>query len=166
MNSIPSALLFLLLFAAGPGIAAASENELPADAAEALRSGSAVVIYSLEPYEPEGEEGTGSDRLHGFQVLGRAALDSTNTRKAVAEFETAIADWDGAVAMCFDPRHALRTESGGHTFDFLLCYDCNELAVYRDGAQVASIGIAGSPRVLDEMMAGLGLALSKTGDDD
>lgn len=166
MNSFPSALLFLLLSTAAPGISAASENELPADAAEALRSGSGVVIYSLEPYEPEGGEGTGSERLHGFQVLGRAALDPADARAAVAEFETAIAGWDGAVAMCFDPRHALRIESGGHTFDFLLCYDCNELAVYRDGAQVASIGITGSPRALDEMMAGLGLALSETGDDD
>jgi hypothetical protein len=163
MKHFSAALLCLLLLMPVPGAATALRNALPADAAEALRSASEAEIYSLEPYDSAVDEEADSSRLHGYLVLGKAALDPVSSRAAVAEFETAVANWNGLVAACFDPRHGLRTKSNGHTFDFLLCYDCNGLAVYRDGTHVTSIGVTGSPRVLDEMMEALGLVLSETG---
>jgi hypothetical protein len=163
MKHFSAALLCLLLLMPVPDACAALGNALPADAAEALRSASEAEIYSLEPYDSAVDEEADSSRLHGYLVLGKTALDPVSSRAAVAEFETAVANWNGLVAACFDPRHGLRTKSNGHTFDFLLCYDCNGLAVYRDGTLLTSIGVTGSPRVLNEMMEALGLVLSETG---
>src|SRR5690606_36458438 len=104
-----------------------------------------------------------SGHLHGYHILGRAILDAGDSRIAVEQLRLAVADWDGLVAGCFDPRHALRVVSGGHTYEFLLCYDCNGIAVFRDTVRLTTLGATGSPQVLNKLMKEKGLELSTTG---
>ncbi|HEV8577488.1 MAG TPA: hypothetical protein VGX68_00280 [Thermoanaerobaculia bacterium] len=134
-------------------------NALPAAAAQALHGAGQIVLYSLEPWE---QAGANEEVLYRFKVLGRKELDREQSAKAVAELEAAIAGWDGMVAMCFDPRHALRVKTAVHTYDYLLCYACHQLYVYEDGKLIKELGAAGSAKVLNELLSAAKIPLSKT----
>jgi hypothetical protein len=158
-NRLPHCIALILLLLSS-WVYAAERVKLPVDAAEALRSTAQVEIYSLEPLSRPDET---VEALYGYEVLGKATLPPEASRVALAEFEAAVPRWDGLVAYCFDPRHALRVVHNGETFDFVLCFDCNGLEVYKNGKYLVKVGIAGSPKVLNELMEGVGLALSQTG---
>lgn len=140
-------------------------NALPADAAEALHRADSAVLYSLEPWDEPVE---GRPALHGVHILGQARIEGENYQTAAAAFEKAVttADPDGPVAACFDPRHALRVVSGGHEYEFLLCYACAQIRVYRDGEVVASLRAAGSSKPMNALLAAMKLPLSKSYDED
>jgi len=131
------------------GVARGAPNVLPAPLGQVLDSASSVVLYSLEPIM---QQPGMRDQLDGFDILGKVNLDREETKICVATFEKAIADSNGQAMDCFDPRHALRVFSDGHNYDFLLCYACDHLAVYRDGRDVGGVSVAGSPGALNHLL--------------
>jgi len=40
----------------------------------------------------------------------------------------------------------------GHTYDFLICYACQTLEIYRDGRNLTTLHLAGSPKVLNQLL--------------
>jgi len=134
---------------------------LPWQALGALKSPQGAVLYSLEPlkWTPSGE-GT----LHGFTILGHTTLDAKQARRAADEFWNANKQWDGNGSDCFEPRHALRIIFGGHTYDFLLCFHCHELDVYRDDRKFTEVGASGSPQALNELLQECHLPVSHSDD--
>ncbi|MFT3807095.1 hypothetical protein [Arenimonas sp.] len=162
MNKTVFSCLCLLWLAMSAPAHAGDKNELPAQVAAVLRTATVVQIYSLEPVPMPNRPSSG-ERWYGYEVLGKTMLDADSSKLAIEAFEKAVANWDGMIAGCFDPRHALRIEAEGHTWDFLLCYDCHQLEVFRDGKHLDGVGAAGSPEALNELMLAKGLVLSKTG---
>jgi len=156
-------LLFLAVLAITEPSAGSTENKLPAEAEQALRAPGKVVLYSLEPWERPAK---GDKTLHYFKVLGRTELDRQQGATAIAEFKSAVAGWDGMRAACFDPRHALRVTAKAHTYDFLLCYACHLLSVYRDNKLLATVGAAGSPQALNELLSAARIPISKTDSEE
>jgi len=147
-----------------PGSARASEktqNALPKEIDEALRTPEKVTLYSLEPVKP----GAGDEALYGFKVLGHTDLNNAQAAEAINAFRSAVADWGGAVAMCFNARHALRVRANKHTYDLLLCYECQQLDIFRDGKSIAWLGASGSPKVLNGLLTAGGIALAQTEED-
>jgi len=137
-------------------------NALPAEAQQSLHSGGHAVLYSLEPWgDPEKKVA----RFHGFEILGQSELSPAQESSAVAAFDAAIAGFDGAIASCFDPRVAIRIQANGHTYDFLLCYSCHQLEMYRDNKSLPGIGAAGSPKALNELLTSLRVPLSHSLED-
>lgn len=139
------------------GCSGRSDNRLPREVSRALKAQTTAVLYSLEPAERGEKEGF----LHGFQILGETRLTGGALSSAVKEFERAVADWGGAMAACFEPRHALRVVDGTHTYDLVLCYECDQLYVYRDGKHLVSLGASGSPSVLNGLLAAAGVEVAK-----
>lgn len=156
-----SALFALILLIAQPlpVQAAHKDNNLPTEAAQALQAPTQVILYSLEPWERTTARGK---NLHGYKILGRTTLDPKQTQIAVAAFQTAVSGWDGMLAMCFDPRHALQVTSNGKTYDFLLCYACHQLYVYRGEKLLAGIGASGSSKALNSLLTAAKIPLSKS----
>ena len=141
--------------------AAKRKNEFPAEVIRALRSSEKATLYSLEPWEkPAANDRT----LHRYKILGQADLDRSQTRAAIAEFEAVVSGWNGLVAMCFDPRHGIRVTLGGASYDLLLCYECNQLYVYKDGQLVTRLGASGSAKTLNAMFLALNVPLSRSGE--
>jgi hypothetical protein len=137
------------------------KNELPEEVISALRSAGKATLYSLEPWE----KAAAHDRtLHRYKILGQAELDQGRMRSVIAEFEAVVSGWDGLIAMCFDPRHAIRVTSGGATYDLLLCYECHQLYIYKDDRLVAKLGASGSPKKLNAMFLALNVPLSRSGE--
>lgn len=153
-------LLALWMLASSVAFASGRPNALPTEADQALHSGGPAVIYSLEPWvAPDRKVAL---RLQGYEILGQSELSDAQRQIAVGAFDSALAEWDGAIAACFDPRHALRIRFKGHAYDFLLCYSCQQMEVFRDGERLGGAGTAGSPTVLNELMKGLRLPLSQS----
>ena len=167
MSARPSAVLFaarLIAIILGLAAAEASAREaLTPEAAQVLHSARSAELYSLEPYtDPDDAK---VRRLEGYAILGHTRITTSQSAAAVLEIERSIAAWeDGPIALCFDPRHALRVRAEGHTYDFLVCYACEEMQVYKDGALVAFTHVRGSPSVLNAMLRKGNVPLSRSGD--
>jgi hypothetical protein len=137
------------------------------EAAQALERPEAVEVYSLEPTIRSPHQ---RRSLHGFDVLGHASLSGTEVN-AIAAFRSAMNNpttvtvggkREVVVAACFEPRHAITVRLGRHRFDYLLCYSCGEMEVFRDGKMISSVPAGGSPDALNRLMRANGLPLSKT----
>lgn len=150
---------FLLLLVIALSCEARDKNRLPPSASLALSAPGNVILYSLEP---EGEVDASEFRLHYFKILGETELDKKRTITAINAFKTAISNWDGVIAMCFNPRHAIRIAAHNHTYDFLLCYECHQLSVYEDDKPLCGLGATGSPEVLNNLLTTAGIPLAKT----
>ncbi|MES2297291.1 MAG: hypothetical protein V4582_09625 [Pseudomonadota bacterium] len=134
----------------------------PVDVIKVLQSSSSAILYSLEPWS---QPAAGEPTLHGFKILGKARIDAASYGSAAAQFTLALRS-DADMAACFDPRHAIALVSDGHKFDFLLCYACHQMVVYRDNALVATLAVAGSPKVLNSLLVAANLPVSTSYDED
>jgi hypothetical protein len=152
----------LLLLVCGCVFNSTRENKLPADAAAALHAPEKVVLFSLEPWsQPTANDAT----FHNFKILGQTKLDTKQAATAISAFEAAIPDRvnrNRIQASCFDPRHALRVNANAQTYDFLLCYACGYIYVYRGNQNIAMLNAFGSPDVLNALLTAAKVPLSKT----
>ena len=148
---------------------AAVSDALPTlsqEATEVLDQAKAVTLYSLEPTIRTERPGRSLD---DFGVLGKTLLDPAEASRAIAAFRAAMkagASPDRLVAACFDPRHAISIRAGGHRYDYLLCYACGSLEVFRDGKPISGVPARGSPDSLNSLLRSHGLPLSKSSEDD
>jgi hypothetical protein len=141
----------------------ATKEWLPLDAVAALRSADQATLYALEPWEEVQE---GEPELHHYKVLGQTRIDGVALRRAASEFQASVERSGGFMAICFDPRHALTVTVDHHRFDFLLCYACGAMAVYRDGTALTRIPAAGSSKPMDALLAAVGLPHSQRYEED
>jgi hypothetical protein len=139
-----------LVVASVLGFASAHQsNIMPSEALSALQSAKSVVLYSLDP---ENVSTTGDARFHYYKILGETRLDPAQTRIATRAVEKAVDDSLGYSPDCFNPRHGLRISAQGHLYDFVLCYSCDGLDIYRDGQEIATLTVTGSPQTLNRLL--------------
>ena len=131
---------------------------LPSDAAEALDHPEQLTLYSLEPLPQPGPRGK---VLDGYTVLGERILSLRQGKLAIRAFRIAM-QYNGPMDACFDPRHAIRINSNAHSFDYLICYSCSALEVFRDGKLIYGAQAGGSSAALDDLLTRNGLPLSKS----
>jgi hypothetical protein len=131
------------------------KNALPTEAVRAMRTAQTSVLYSL------GNAVDSEETLDGFKIARQKPLDSAQSATAVEAIDASISGWNGAGAMCFDPHHALRVTANGHTYDFVICYSCHHLRVYRDGTPLAQVEVSRSSNILDKMLDAAGVSASQ-----
>jgi hypothetical protein len=133
-------------------VVSARPSRLPADVVQAMNNPSAITLYSVHPDSRAAH--WFSHKLHGYRVLGKTSIADTKERRQVSStIKRAIRDHAGGDAKCiFSPRHAVRFSRGEQTYDFVICYECRQLVVYRDEQSVFSQSIAGSSDVLDDIL--------------
>jgi hypothetical protein len=152
---------FLVFFILALGVARAADpppNVLPSDLQHVLDSADSAVIYSLDPNGDPRKE----PALHYVSILGRAKLNTAETHQASHAFNQAVRGWDNIMAECFNPRHALRIHANGHTYDYLLCYECHQIEVFVDDDLKVDMGAAGSPEILNSILRAHHLRLART----
>src|SRR5205809_7601186 len=111
---------------------AAELNRIPSDAKRVLENTSSMTLMSLDPTLRSPNvfarvtESLSYRHFHGWRLLGQINIDDAATRKkVVASVERAVHDFNGWIAACFKPRHALHVTSGTQTYDFVICYECS-----------------------------------------
>ena len=141
-----------------PAAADDRSNALPAEFERALSAPEHVEVFSLEPTQRD----SGAKGYHGYKVLGHAPVEGEDAQTAIKEFKNAIARWNGAIAGCFEPRQALAVQYKGHTYEFLICYTCQNLAYFLDGKSIGDVGVTGSPDALKALLIKRGVTPSNS----
>jgi len=173
--------LVALVMTTVAAFAATRENKLPADAEAALQHGSSPVLYSLLPelapgigfdddiFAPPEKKKKQSDasnpaleRLHDFPILGRTDLANLADRNTtVTSILDSMKAWNGVSAGCFHPRHALRVTHQGVVFDFVICFECFTIKLYRGDEPYGYVNVIGKPDKLDQILKKAGVPLPK-----
>jgi hypothetical protein len=122
--------LALVLTLAVVPLACAADNPIPEEFRKALEKAEAIDLYSLDPSPLKGKaEGD----FHGWKVLGKTEVKKETLAKLVAAFEKGAAEQNQNVAAgCFNPRHGIRVTLDGKTYDFVICFECAGVMLYKD----------------------------------
>lgn len=136
---------------------AARGNALPPQVVQALADIDEADLVSLEPLADPKAQGR---RLQGYLVLGSTRLSRPQARAAAAGITSAVAAFDGMIAACFDPRHALRFQSAGRTYLMLVCFECRSLQVFEGGRLIGGAALTGSPADLNAMLSSAKVPIS------
>jgi hypothetical protein len=90
-----------------------------------LRPESRVFLYAMHPELPRGPARKRAEIFHGYRVLGRAEIKDQSERQALLDaLAEGVASSNGVIAYCFEPRHALRIETGDTRVDLNICFEC------------------------------------------
>ena len=154
-----------LLTAALPA-APVKSNNLPDEAVAAFKTGTKFVLFSLEPpitRDPEKPQLKPEEGHHGFAIFGSTELaDAPSRASAVAAITDAVRGFDGLLALCFEPRHSLRViAANGTTYDFVTCFECHQVYVYRGKKRIGTAGMTGSQKRLDDLLVAAKIPLAK-----
>lgn len=135
-------LAFLLPCPVSAGIFGDSAPKLPADFESALMSASTATLYSIQPY---GGPDVPELDFHGHHQLGHLDLQGAQAKEAISTVREAISSGKAnTYSMCvINPRHGLRIVSQGNTYDFLICYECRQLEIFKNGKEAKFNGIIG-----------------------
>jgi hypothetical protein len=139
------------------------------EAQRILEHASTMTVMSLDPtlrspnFFARLSESLCYRHFGGWRLLGQTTVEDAATRKRVAaSIESAVRDFNGWRATCFNPRHAVRVTSGSQTYDFIICYECGSLECYSGERQVGrSVSISGSPRMLNALLTAAHIKLAK-----
>jgi hypothetical protein len=99
-----------------------------------LETSNHFVLLSLEPYS--GQSGSdAAEKFHDFRVLGSVEIkDPVRKAELLRAFYKGIADSDGAVANCFNPRHGIRAVSGTNWIELVICFECYHMREFGTGS--------------------------------
>jgi hypothetical protein len=116
-----------------------------------LTSDEPMTLYSLDPtsdfprgdkQEPKGET------FHGYAVFGKLDVTESAKRKEIAaSINKSVADSDGTMNKCFEPRHGIRTGKGSELREYVICFECLQMVVH-EGASNQTKAITGDPQPL------------------
>jgi uncharacterized protein (TIGR03067 family) len=136
----------------------AAENKLPEAAQKALEGAKDLDLYSLDPTAGE----KAKDEFHGWRVLGKTTLKKDDANAVAAAVVKGVADSDGSVPDCFNPRHGVRvTGADGTAYDFVICFECLQIKVYAGAKELPGALTAKSPQPnLDKLLKDAGVPLA------
>lgn len=97
----------------------------------------ALTLYSIDGRfdDPKLQPKTAED-FHEVPVLGKVEVTDPAARQ---ELFTALIEGmthsDGSMLHCFRPRHGIRTVEDGTTVDYVICFECLQIEIHREGAR-------------------------------
>jgi hypothetical protein len=131
---------------------------MPVVAWRALGDANEYELLSLEPRL------SGPD-FYGHTILGGTKVVDAETREKLNRaLRLGVRENNGEEMACFNPRHGIRVTRDGVTTDFVICFECRQVEVFRGGKQIAFFLISGSPQgVFDEVLKGANVPLAAKG---
>ncbi|MCB9911347.1 MAG: hypothetical protein H6829_13875 [Planctomycetes bacterium] len=137
-------------------------EEFPIACQDVLRGAAELELVAINPDWPTEASREDPATMHGYTVRGRATLtDRAQRLELLSALAAGARENDGTVAACFDPRHALRAEYQGQTYELIVCFECLSFQIWNDQGHVANGDISETPReVFDRIYAAQGLSLA------
>lgn len=122
----------ILIAVIGLGLSGCKRTALPEELSQALREGTEFELISIEP--KDNQEIDSPDRIGGNLILGRTAVTNKETRDAlVSAIEESAIPMDGALACHLKPRHVVRVKHNGEVCDFIICFQCKIMQLWKGG---------------------------------
>ena len=153
--------LVSLIFIGTVANAEDAPKRLLPEVAQALESASSITLLSLDPNIQDARPFT--KKFHHYRVLGQTDVTDLGSQERVATaIKNAVRDFNGLSAACFNPRHGVRIVTPqGTTYDFVICFECNSVAIYEGEERVPNVGITGSSAPLDELLRAAKIKLAE-----
>lgn len=141
-------------------------SKLPPEAGKALHNAERFELFSINPDQKAFQIAKEGDGYHRWPVLGQAVITDPAVRaRLVDALEDGASANDGEVHNCFWPRHGIRVTHAGHTYDFLICFFCYQMEIYREDGQRWNVFITDSPKaVFNAEVTAAGLPLPAQGE--
>lgn len=145
----------------------AAQEAFPEELKQVLINASHATMYSLEANKPKEKL---KKNLHGYKLLGSAKIDGEIVKSVSNEYVKSLQAYKDEITSgvmrasgcMFQPRHALRiTTSDKHTYDFLVCFSCGQIAVYKDKVHYWGGQVRGAPDKLNAILVAKHLPLSE-----
>ena len=113
------------------------DNVIPVDFEAALEHAEEAYLVSID--RPKESRGFELPKLDEYVVLGQTKLSIEDRGRLAEELRLAVKDWEGAAAGCFKPRHRLRLIHHGATYEFVVCFECSNAELYKNGKIVSML---------------------------
>lgn len=153
--------LMMLAGTAADPLADKAIPELPrAELLAALQAAEQVIVFSLDPARDTHIDNRCQGHCYwNWTVLGHGVLETDRGRATVIDELSAWLESDSTTtAACFNPRHGVRVHAAGEVYDFVVCFECLDTWVYRDGKRIGTVHADRSPAAWDRLLVMLGLA--------
>jgi len=98
-----------------------------------------VDAYRLDAHSYVEDTSSGANRMHGYQITaGPVKLVPTQARAFSRLLTTPVSEFfrDAHKACILQPGIGLRFTKAEHVIDILLCFSCDEFAIYEDGRSI------------------------------
>lgn len=156
--------LAFLTFLLAPTVAVGSESSYigplqngPSITGEMKRldTVSNITLFSLEPPNESPNTNEAKDDLHGYKILGKTDLHGQTAKIVVHTLQNSVINSDHGQSLCMlEAHHAIRAIIHGHTYDYLICYICGDIAIFKDDKPIDFGGIEGSPSIFNSLLIG------------
>src|SRR5262249_16713654 len=121
----------------------AADSPIPAEFRKALAKAQTLELYSLDPSTPKEKNDVD---FRDWKVLGKTEVKKDALTKLVAALEKGAAEQDQKIfAGGFRPRQGIRVKTDGKPYDFVVCFECISVMLYKDKQRVKGFQVSGSP---------------------
>lgn len=127
---------------------------MPGAAWDALTTADQLELYSLKPDDIAGN-------LDRFTVLGKTTVSNSQQRVKLRDaLQSGVRQSDGTMYRCFNPRHGIRVTKNGVVTDFVICFECGRVQVWRGDQRLAYFAVTKSPQpAFDAVLNAAGVPL-------
>lgn len=109
-----------------------------ADVDQAFVDAQTFTFYTVDPdprkaarHRTEGADEAEVETLRDWVVLGKVEVtDKADRRMLLAAMQRGIDESDGSVALCFNPRHAMRIGDGTDSIEYIICFECLQVQTH------------------------------------
>jgi hypothetical protein len=121
-----------------------------------------LTLYSIDGrYYPRLKKDYSGEVFDHCPVLGKTDIASIDARKQlIAALNDGIAQSDGTMAGCFNPRHAIRAVVNGRTIDYLICFECLQVMIDAGGSRKIVPITRDAQEVFNRYLKDAGIALA------
>jgi hypothetical protein len=103
------------------------KTKLNSQCVKVLENAAEFEIVSIDPWAKVGSKDA---TFRGYRLLGKTTVKDKRIRRQVADAIYDSVNQGTASALCFDPRHVVRASVAGKTFDFVICFQCDNMHVH------------------------------------
>ncbi|MBX3399890.1 MAG: hypothetical protein KF873_14190 [Gemmataceae bacterium] len=112
-----------------------------------LMSADQMTVYRIDPStrlkkaaDPEAKPKNDAKYFHEYEILAESKVEKAEKRKEIVTFLGKEMHWSEWLrAKCFIPRHGVSVKSGMENWEFVICFQCAQMHVYRDGESLSTI---------------------------
>ncbi len=137
---------------------------LPRDISDFFSSAQVFTLYSLEPALAGKSSRKDVEKFRHWSVLGKtSSLDQRERRDLEEALTRGNQENQGEVAACFNPRHGIHLQRAKESVDLVICFECAQVEVFKDGKKVSNFLTTASPAVVfNRILRAKGIPLANT----
>lgn len=119
------------------------------------------VLYSIDGREFRFTPPADVEAFRGIPVLGKTSIDDPKKRaELMSALYGGIDENDDTIADCFIPRHGIHIVQGEQVIDYVICFECLQVKIYRGDKRNSELTMDSPREVFNQYLKDAGLPLA------